>query len=127
LDPITLTHPDEESPPPSSNYPWVVLLVAVADELVEECVAAAAPIPVVRADNALTAAARVLSLRPTVVLVGSDVTHDDLNVIRARVAATRASMLLVDPVEQTERTLADRIAASVADAELRRAVARARR
>ncbi len=126
LEDLTPSTSEDESPP-SSNYPWIVLLVAVPDALVDECVAAASPIPVVRAPDPRTAAERVLSLRPIVVLVGSDVALEELNAIRGRVAATRASLLLVDPVEETDRTLADRIAAAVADAEVRRAAARARR
>lgn len=115
---------DDEAPP-SSSYPSLVMLVDVPDAMLEHCISAASPMPVLRVNGGKRALQRIVGLRPIVIVLGPDVDAETLHAMRSRAVVVRSALVLLS--EGADRPLEDEIRVAVANAEVARAAARARR
>ncbi len=115
-------HDDEA--PPSSSYPSLVMLVDVPDAMLELCRNAASPMPVLRVDGGRRALQRIVGLRPIVIMVGPEADAETVHAVRSRAVVVRSAVVLLS--ERAERPLEDEVRVAIANAEVARAVARAR-
>lgn len=115
-----------DSEPCSSPYPWTVMIVGVPDARIDECMTAASPLPVIRADAGPTALEAIVAVRPVVVVLGPGIASDTLRALRARATAVRAALLELAPDDHGPR-LEEAMRAAVTRAEAARAAARSRR
>lgn len=104
-----------DSSPPVSRPSKFVLLVGISDALLEQCVVAASPYPVMRAESAAAALLKLGALRPALVIGGPDATPEDLALVRENALAVGATVL--EATSETVPSLGERLRAAIADVE----------
>ncbi len=78
---------------PRRPVPSLVLFVGGDDGAARSCAKAASPVPVVRSKHLRVAAERVRTMKPVLVVVGPDLTRDEVEELR-RVANERHAALV---------------------------------
>lgn len=87
----------------SRRGPPLVLYVGGDDDGARSCAKAASPVPVVRSKHLRLAADRVRSMRPLLVVVGADVTLDEIEALRAVAKEQHASIMRLEEMPRTRR------------------------